>query len=186
MNRLIVSGFTLIELLIVVAIIGILAAIAVPNFLNAQIRAKVSRAQADLKAVATAVEMYTLDNNVPPPNAHSSLGDPFNGYIRFNLTTPVAYLSTGLLVDPFVKANDPDRQASDEVYYTYHNIKQYEWSQVFLNHYGLWRACSYGPDQTYFNGAYGVNIYNSTNGLISAGNIWMSQKGFIETVPKGL
>jgi len=76
------KGFTLIELLIVVAIIGILAAIAVPNFLNAQMRAKVARAKSDLKAISTGMEMYNMDNNDYPPTHH----------IWF-LTTPIAYLS---------------------------------------------------------------------------------------------
>ena len=59
-------AFTLIELLIVVAIIGILAAIAVPNFVNAMTRAKVARVQSELKSLSSAIEMYNLDNNNYP------------------------------------------------------------------------------------------------------------------------
>ncbi|MBN2328245.1 MAG: prepilin-type N-terminal cleavage/methylation domain-containing protein [Candidatus Omnitrophica bacterium] len=55
------NSFTLIELLIVVAIIGILAAIAMPNFLNAQVRAKVARAVSNMKSVQSALESYYLD-----------------------------------------------------------------------------------------------------------------------------
>lgn len=54
-------AFTLIELLIVVAIISILAAIAVPNFLEAQTRAKISRCKADMRTMATAIEAYAVD-----------------------------------------------------------------------------------------------------------------------------
>ncbi len=60
------KGFTLIELLIVVAIIAILAAIAVPNFLEAQVRSKVSRAKSDMRTMATALESYIVDHNNPP------------------------------------------------------------------------------------------------------------------------
>ena len=59
------AAFTLIELLIVVAIIAILAAIAVPNFLEAQMRAKLTRSKSDLRTCSVAWETYRIDNGKP-------------------------------------------------------------------------------------------------------------------------
>ena len=58
-------GFTLIELLIVVAIIGIIAAIAIPNLLNAINRGRQKRSMADIRTIGTAVEAYAVDNSPP-------------------------------------------------------------------------------------------------------------------------
>ena len=143
------KAFTLIELLIVVAIIAILAAIAVPNFLEAQIRSKVSRVKADMRSLTTALEAYSTDYNAYPP-------DWLGGYSFIEtiwmLTTPVAYMSSTHIADPFIsvaKQNGPGNWIPDYLIgsYRYFSMES-TWAQQchpgFL-HRG-WVLNSFGPD----------------------------------------
>ncbi len=90
------TAFTLIELLIVVSVVAILSAVALPNFLEAQCRAKVARVRADHRTLATALEAYYADQGAYP-------SAEINGTMKWAkwITTPVAYLSRVHIDDPF-------------------------------------------------------------------------------------
>jgi type II secretion system protein G len=172
-------GFTLIELLIVVAIIAILAAIAIPNYMAAQIRAKVSRAESELRTIAVALEAYRFgETDYPTENYNHPLNQPFFGtqdcIKLMPLTTPVAYL-TSLPVDPFAKRNDILNQVPPLTYhYAALNDAMYPNNPFFdgdnEEHLkGLWVLQSSGPDCTPV--PFQFPRYDPTNGIRSIGNI---------------
>ncbi|HQO34926.1 MAG TPA: prepilin-type N-terminal cleavage/methylation domain-containing protein [bacterium] len=169
-------AFTLIELLIVVAIIGILAAIAVPNFMNARVRAKVSKAYSDIKAIAMANEMYALDNSGAYPN--ESEDHPYErGWAEagvFWLTTPVAYMSS-IPTDPFERLEDKTEHATPQVYETgtgKRGMKNVAYNIFTVGPNGVVDGITSsnpftGPQKAGVN-----NTYSSSNGLKSGGDIY--------------
>ncbi len=147
-------AFTLIELLIVVAIIAILAAIAVPNFLEAQTRARVARTDNDLRTIDLAMESYHIDNR----GYGISLADnkwlpPFTTYAGNDnryLSTPISYL-TEMPPDIFRKIAG----LANPAYWIY--AGSYTEASVF-NHRlypkMAWMTWSNGPDQVTCAGSY--------------------------------
>jgi prepilin-type N-terminal cleavage/methylation domain-containing protein len=101
-------GFTLIELLIVVAIIAILAAIAIPNFLEAQTRSRVSRAKGDLRTLGLSLDSYFVDHSHYIKDNDAVMDQDQLATINYrnlangliDLTTPISYMSS-IFTDPF-------------------------------------------------------------------------------------
>jgi type II secretory pathway pseudopilin PulG len=190
----------LIELLIVVAIIAILAAIAVPNFLEAQVRAKVSRCRSDMRTIVTALESYRVDNTRYPPMADinvnpSPTGTGFHSRTPSYLTTPIAYI-TSLPLDPFVSQKvtftSAVYPASSEVGKRYVYYETVSLAAAYPNPWGLndlpgwtgqWLMYGYGPDGTPLQGTGATLVpYDPTNGTISTGNVVRCQENN-ETTP---
>lgn len=195
-------GFTLIELLIVVAIIAILAAIAVPNFLEAQTRAKVSRSKSDMRAMATAAETYSLDYNkymtdsnmAPsyqrPEFTYDSWGttnvDDYKSIQQkyglkydalFRLTSPVAYMTSLPSKNPFGRYAAYNAGDFWEGY-TYRGTSVMK--RIAVSVYPkewVGKNCGYafdctGPSNKLRDAQGKILVYDPTNGTLSNGGIW--------------
>ncbi|MCB9783319.1 MAG: prepilin-type N-terminal cleavage/methylation domain-containing protein [Candidatus Omnitrophica bacterium] len=165
------SGFTLIELLIVIAIILILIAIALPNFLDAQARAKVVKSEGDMKSMTLAIESYFLDWK-----------DYFRSWQINKMTTPIAYMST-LPEDPFGPIKDSDYGYGSVLnaygspikkFYIYHGPDVYDPNPLMQRIGVRWVLTGLGPDGGWFDSPGGASKYpryNPTNGSRSRGNL---------------
>ncbi len=187
-------GFTLIELLIVIAIILILISIALPNFLEAQTRAKVTRSMTDMRTIGIALEGYNLDYKRYVPWAAATFKERF-----IRLTTPHAYMKE-VFDDIFnadgqpwlekgIKYSDEDAKKMKTFDYVLH--EEYAKSdrnkteirdqtgrmgQVIASAYHL---RGFGPDRDNDSGSgapyHGPIPYSPTNGTESNGDLKMFQ-----------
>jgi general secretion pathway protein G len=176
------QGFTFIELVIVVSIIGILAAIAVPNFLHAQIRARVAGAEAELHLLSLALESYFDDNGFYPgnlfqPEDSQMYNTQLESISLMVLSTPVPYLSR-IPGDPFL----PNARSSRYSYVLMsESSKPVDMTTMGRSGWGHYVLACWGPDK-FLSSDYIINPitfdspsafleYAPTNGITSTGDI---------------
>lgn len=167
------TAYTLIELLVVCAILGILLVLAIPNFLNAQIRAKISRVHADIKATENALWLFAADESARKANPSDNRTFFYPPWL-IELTTPIAYMSSlpndvmkpGSLIDRF------DRPIAPHFEYISDSTFRYKASPK----HAFYLIASFGPDQDIDTGMRwpsGGNYwdFDPSNGVVSDGDI---------------
>jgi prepilin-type N-terminal cleavage/methylation domain-containing protein len=173
------GGFTLIELLIVIAIILILIAIALPNFLVAQIRARVTKAEGELRSLSIAMESYYLDYNVYPAE-HERNGTSRILRGLFWLTSPNAYISS-IPEDPFAEFG---ADSNDGITYITYEMGGLEYGTSYPQCpacQAVYTFFSNGPDVSqeinqknpHYNTDRRLANYSPTNGTKSRGDIYL-------------
>ena len=194
-------GFTLIELLIVVAIIAILAAIAVPNFMHAQVRAKLAGTVQSFRNLATVFEAYNADWNTYPPGTANNV----EGYQMYAvLSTPISYTTTiyNMAHEEFYDYDRGGGTIRQDLYEVMWGTNDHvgfppkpvagTWaSKTGMFDYNVprdnWWIESIGPDRgddstrttRYPSPGMSIRIYDPTNGLISDGDLFRVGGAFV-------
>ena len=174
------KGFTLVELLVVIAIILILISIALPNFMDALIRARSVQAYAELRSISIALESYYLDFGFYPLRTRNKSLPDWVATGLNSLTTPVNYMDPARLPDPFtdhrfythyrywpirpsglIQANNENASPADSFWYLLS-------SNGPEGKFTRFADAMRGEDDAPFS----HSVYSPTNGTRSRGNIF--------------